>query len=563
MRPYMLSQVRSQSDTRLRTADVKTLFPACRQRAFPFGDTIGSVAYSELTRLSQIPSRTTVETLVDAYLATFNMVFPLVDASAFREELDNFFEHPNEVTNSWLAQLYMVMALGCYTNPQCPAEEVPNGTTRLADRLVDGAEAAFAHESFLIKPTLASFTVLCMLVIAKQMDIVTHHDADSCWQYMGIVVRQAMFMWLHRDPDVFEGMPKTEAAARKRIWATVALLDLHLSVGDGRQSQCGPDDFEHIVPSVPSNGGDENVFYYQSTLLRLMPTLCGIVNKLNSLSPDLDYEQVVEIDTELRGLLRSVESLAANASSNRLAWMHLQEMMLGNLIRRVRLAVHQPWAKEARQDPKYQASHWTVLECCLGILRYHQYLFDDPRLRWVSLLFNVDFRLSVISICLGLREKRFADTPEPGTEKSAKELAWESLRGAQEILKYNLSQSIDSLKMFVGVSNMMAMLEALEAGTPFDSMQVFKKATTEALDIVEERMKAMPQADTPVEPSDYTAESMEWSSSGSGLDGSGLDGYGGPPWLMGGIIDPALSSFGDPSGDLVVSSFQQKLRTYC
>ena len=336
------------ADVKKREREIKSMYPARIKRAFPFGDTIGSCRYSDSTRLAELPERATVEALVNCYLVTFDKLFPLLDPPAFQREVAEFYQNPSGVRNEWLAQLYMVLALACYASPACSLESYPGGIEGLSGQLLNGAEAAFTQTSFLLNPCHRQFTttrVLCMIAIAKQLDIMTHNDSDTCWQYMGLVVRLAMGLWLHRSPDSFDTMPFAESQERKRIWITVAQLDLFTSIAAGMQTQCQPEDCNTPAPSKSDEDIDDTEVVYQKKLAQILPILSGIINKLNSPQSEMEYDEVLRLDSQLRGLLHSVELPEMMGSGTPANWMQLQATTLSNMIRRVRLAVHQPWAR--------------------------------------------------------------------------------------------------------------------------------------------------------------------------------------------------------------------------
>jgi Fungal specific transcription factor domain len=547
----MLQRNQILANVKEREKSIKRLYPPRRKRTFPFGDAFGGINFSESSRLSDLPPRSMVETLVEHYLITFDRLFPLFHGPTLQAEITKFYANPDSVSNSWLAQLYMILALTCYASPSCSFDNYSGGHIGLSDRLMNGAEATFTQTAFLLRPDHGSFTtirVLCLIAIAKHMDIVTRHDSDSCWQYMGLVVRSAMSLWLHRNPDIFTTMPRLEAQMRKRIWATVQLLDLVSSIDSGMQIQCRPEDFDTSAPSdadADASAGFERgpETFYQGLLIDALPALSRTINKMNGPFPDMEYSEVIKLDTTLRDILHAVEDsqFLNTANPKDAEWIHLQQTTLSNLIRRVLLAVHQPWAKEASESPHYQTSHWTVLQCALAILRHHHFLCDDPRLEWASELVLEDFKLAFIHVCLGLRRKHFSDKLEPGQSKSAKELAWEALRFSFENIKNNFHRSSDQFKAFMGTTNMIAVLEAMDTDTP--AIEACQKATAQAFDIAEERLRSRSSA----APSENTAESsMDWSSSASA---TGSNGYGRSPLIYSGIIDPQLGGAEDPFGE--------------
>ena len=203
------------------------------------------------------------------------------------------------------------------------------------------------------------------------------------------------------------------------------------------------------------------------------------------------------------------------------------------------------------QSPQYQTSHWTILECALAILRHQHYLSVDSQLKWGSQLLAEDFMLSIIHVCLGLRRNAFSDQPEPGQDKSAKELAWVTLRLVYENMKDASVFRVDNMKSFIGMSSLKAVLEARGSGASFDPVPVIRKAAFEACDVVEELLRAKQLAiSSSSGPSERTLDSMEWSPAASTPNSTtNPTRYNPSPWIMNGIIDPALGVGDDQYGE--------------
>ena len=477
---------------------LKRLFFKRKPRIFPFGDSFRNLYYDRASRHASLPSKALVEALVDHYLVTIDKLYPLLDPVRIKEELRDFWNDPDKVSDPWLAQLYLILALSCYCKPLSLFEGVDDTPSALSERCLEAAETCYSKKSAFIKRTnYTDLRILCMVAIAKMVDVLP--EPDIVWTFVGLVVRVAMSMHLHRNPEDFPNMPPRDAEARKKLWTTIQIMDLVSSIDSGQQMFCLPGNSDTPPPAnniILSDDGTvdtsdpNNDTIYQLRLMAAFPTMCAIVNKVNGTDPSMPYSQVLKYDDMLREALKQTESPSGmipqgHFDATKLDWVYLQKTTVNNLLRRVLLALHQSHARYARESSVFQKSHWTILECALALLRHQRDLFENPQLAWANNFFVSDFRLAMIHVSLGIRNKHFSDQPEAGSTMSAKDLAWQALRGSYEICKKLATTSVDGFKSYSGMSVGMGVLEAIDAGVDSSSMPgIIRKSAEQAFEYV-------------------------------------------------------------------------------
>lgn len=557
MRPFLFHGIDFE-DLNLKEKQGKRMYFKPKRRIFPFGDVHRNIHYDKATRCSSLPSASVVGTLVDHYLVTIDKLFPLLDPVGIKEELQNFWRNPESVSDEWLAQLYLMLSLSCYSHPgsslegvnedSAALEERFEGENSMGERFMDAAESCYSTRPFMKKSKYTDIRVLCMIAIAKIIEIIP--ESDVAWNFVGLIARLAIGMQLHRDPASFPNMPPPDAEARKRIWTTVQMLDLLTSIDVGHQMFCLPENSDMPAPAhnifTSEDGtvdpmGANNNKVFQLRLMVIFHTICPIVNKVNGPHPQMPYREVLKYDEKIREALRQTHSSSGLIPHSRLDaslpdWVYLQKTTVNNLLRRVLLALHQSHARDAKESSVYQKSHWTILECSLAILRNQRELFENPRLAWATEFFISDFRIAMLHVTLALRNKHFSDKPEPGTTRSAKDLAWDALRGAFEIMKCNVHRSVDHYKGFIGIAVGIGVLEALEKGTPVP--QAIRNAAEQAFAVAAEQIqKHRPQIDPSLSGLSLDPDIDSWDS--GFMDGDSVS----PPFLWNNL-DPTLF---DPS----------------
>ncbi|KAI9738423.1 MAG: hypothetical protein M1834_008926 [Cirrosporium novae-zelandiae] len=487
-RPYAFGLVPEYSDTFRRVKDLKYLYPPRRSRNFPFGDSITGM-WSKSLVLQFLPNRATVEMLVENYMNTFERTHRLFHPSTFRAELSKFWDNQEETSDAWLSQLLMMLSLSCQSAPQSAFDGLDDDRTGLAEKCLDAAEATFKRSPFMTYPDVAVVRTLCMMAVAKAMDIVTLDDSGSLWMLMGFIVRLAMSMSLHRDPKWFHGMPAFEAEMRRRIWTTIVFLDLSVAIQSGMSFVISPSDADTSPPSNLDDLGldepgrldpptQEEIKFTDSTfqikLAQSFSIVSFVISNMNSAEPGMKYTKVIECDTKIRTLLQEAQLVFAVVPDNgsdpiRSRTALLQQTMFEIFLRRTLLALHQPYALDSQSLLNHQTSHWAVLECSLALLHCQQSLQEllagRTSIQWFAELFKGDFAFAILYVILGLRRKDFSDNPDGKAGRPAKDTVWAALRACVDILQGQVGRSVYHFKIYMGIMWLVAALEALDSGS--------------------------------------------------------------------------------------------------
>ena len=337
---------------------------------------MGSVCLYSQSRnqvLESLPPRPLADVLVLQYFATFETTHRLVHREQFIQELEVFWADSDRASDGWLAQLCMMLALGCHASPaQCLA-----GSMRTAeewtDLLLDAGQFFLGQAPFFASPTLTTVRTICLAVIALMAETAKGVGKQLVF-VMGFLVRLAMTMNLHRATSLVAG-PETsvsdfEAEMRNRVWVTIQLLDvdiatrtgtttvvrladhdadqpLNLSESDFHQTGHGwvLDTRSHALSSDREERLTDSTF--QIKLSEIVPALAEIVNSANSvIQPPLLLETVKTLDSRLRQKLQDAESVllqrdASTAISQVLAQKTIvQTQFLRVLVHRALLALH-------------------------------------------------------------------------------------------------------------------------------------------------------------------------------------------------------------------------------
>jgi hypothetical protein len=203
-------------------------------------------------------------------------------------------------------------------------------------------------------PTLQTRT---LLLLARQANLAT---PSELWVESGILVRNAMVMGLHQDPEPWE-FSKFDKEARRKLWLTIVELDLQFSLAAGMPSAVNSKMFntrellnvddQDLTPEMTEYPASKLVTSYTDALPQLALSAClalrlQITNLLGSnLNLATSAPHLLRLASELEKHLQSLpppfrSSTRSGSSSNKRLHRLFTSIQLELSIRRPLLALY-------------------------------------------------------------------------------------------------------------------------------------------------------------------------------------------------------------------------------
>ncbi|KAI5457137.1 hypothetical protein BGZ63DRAFT_83859 [Mariannaea sp. PMI_226] len=326
-----------------------------------------------------IPLRHLADQLVDAYFVTFEGAVRILHTPTFRAEYERYWQNPSAANTVFVMQLQLCMALGATVH----------------DDLFSLRSAAiqWVHEAqlwLLLPPeksrmTIAGLQIMCMLTIAKATCAV---GQDLTWVTTGGLIRQAMYMGLHRDPKHLAEMSVYRSEIRRRLWATILELNLQSAYDAGGPPLISP---KHFDTRLPANLNDDQLTDESDTknppksnpdeltdmavplaLLKSHPLRLTIIKHINEFRSKDSYSETLRLNSELTKACRTLtERLAAltnaqlHASRSIITQFHCSLVQL--FVYRCFISLHQPMLRRAAEDPTIYYSRKVSLDSSLKV----------------------------------------------------------------------------------------------------------------------------------------------------------------------------------------------------
>ncbi len=360
------------------TTDVAQQHTQCAQgRAlpgnFPFNSP-GAVRFAASPSLEPVRQllethRARHKTYVDAYLALYQPLHPILDPPRFLAEMARFWDNPADTHVNWLAEMLMVLALGSFAIESRGGRD-PGSTVELCM----AAEACLARTPFMLRPTVSTMRTLCLMLLAKQVINGTCWSFDSCWALLGVVVRLAVCLGIHRPepPPDSPAVVFRDWEAGQLLWTTILYFDVQMAVTTGMPSCISADEL------LRDNGGLSWTFptlatptaAWHAVIHTACPTILQVVTRVNSEADRPSYTEIIEHSTKVRQLMGILERVRGPEVTPAL------RVAIDVFFRRVLLVLHRRHALEPDAPVRYPISYWSSLECSLALLVQQRELCD-------------------------------------------------------------------------------------------------------------------------------------------------------------------------------------------
>ncbi|KAG5931038.1 hypothetical protein E4U60_006558 [Claviceps pazoutovae] len=338
-----------------------------------------------------LPKKEICDRLVTMYFDTSESIYRILHARTFYDAYNMYWD--GNLQSDWfLPQLLCVLSV---------ASRFETKSRGMGHERSDGVHIPTACaliqswlDSLKGKQLVDISTVQVQILLIHASRMITPRLQDS-WNKLGYVLRLAMSMGMHRDPAESElRIPVFWGEMRRRLWFTMADMDLHMSIACNMPSLLRDGDF---TCKPPRNLNDSEIFLNMSELPPTRPidqltdnqmqvyaaiTLAArmrvapLVNRIDSLR---EYSEVLDVGTKLERFLDDINYIYPRQGSYSAAQKSKQwrsRVILDMHVRRPLLALYRPLALGAADVPAEISR--SFLKSSVVILKYLDEL--DPSL---------------------------------------------------------------------------------------------------------------------------------------------------------------------------------------
>ncbi|GLI81624.1 hypothetical protein PoHVEF18_010009 [Penicillium ochrochloron] len=320
---------------------------------------------------SDLPPKEMADTLVDIYLRTMETFYRVFHIPTFRRDYDAVWAPGASPDTAFLVQLKLVLAIGATMYDD-------RFTLRLsAIRWIYEAQTWVSEPEFKSRLNIQILQTQILLLLAREIVGV---EGSFIWISAGDLIRNAMYMGLHRDPEYLPKGTTFVAEFRRRIWNTILELSLYSSMESGGNPLLSLEDFDTDLPQnlddeqiMPENPilNPENSYTHMSIALALRKMFSirlAIAKRLNGISDHSGYTETLRLDAELRASYKNAcKHLQAQSSESAASPSEFQKRLLDFTLRRYLVALHTPYFRASQHESTYAYSRKVIVESSLKI----------------------------------------------------------------------------------------------------------------------------------------------------------------------------------------------------
>ncbi|KAJ8129598.1 hypothetical protein O1611_g4035 [Lasiodiplodia mahajangana] len=472
------------------------------------------------------PPRMIADTMVALYFQCFEPVHRILHEPSFQAEYHRFWEHPESVTTGQRLKILLVIGIGSSLRDDAgPDSDLRRGV----QQWVYTAQAWLSGPLEKDRLDVHGLQIHCLTTIARQIFSV---GGDLVYMSIGSLVNSAMQIGLHRDPKHLPRMSVLEAEVRRRLWYTILEMLVQSSLDAAMPPRISFEDFD---TELPSNNNDDEIdesttalqphprAAYTSTAMQLLlidslPSRLRIVQLLNGLRSELAYPDVLKLSSEI---LNACQACAKFTNENRQTGITaFQRNMCDQMVRRSLIALHCPFASEARKNPLFHYSQKVALDTALAFISPEP---DECFSRLMATgggMYREGFRCAIAAITLELLVQAQAQREDGTFSSSTRQLdvlkqavndittlSWERIRQGETNIKG---------PMFLGIVLVMANSPNWDALCELTMARSARDSLTLCHQILEARARAVPLS-SPFG-SSLTSSSLDGEPAGFGLD---------------------------------------------
>ncbi|CAF3648302.1 unnamed protein product [Fusarium graminearum] len=542
-----------------------------------------------------IPERGLADQLVNAYFATFEGALRILHGPTFWAEYERYWQNPEAASQVFVMQLQTCMAIGATVHDDVFS------LRSAATQWIHEVQIWLQLPPEKSRMTIAGIQIMCMLSLAKGCCGV---GQELTWVTAGALVRQAMYMGLHRDPKHLANMSEYRSEIRRRLWITILELNLQSSYDAGGPPLLSSKHYDTRLPANLNDNelsdepdaerqptGDPGALTDMSVQLALQKSYAlrlVIIKHVNEFRSKESYTETLRLNSELTKACRTLtETLAALSQAQRhqprIIFTQFHSALVQMFTYRCFLSLHQPMVARSNDDPTYYYSRKVSLDsslklaqlCTLSTPRYGTYPpggSNDPATSLNRLitngsgLFRVVPTLTLFSVALEFIKKCEEQRDSLGGLPTMGYGELRSVLNAAQIwYERRVLAGETNVKGYCFVGASIALADAMELGlsqedidqtvidagarTGNKSYELLKQAAErEGIPVVEPEDEEVIQIDVPLLDGDAMQGIMDIPLDWMVMGDLGLDGMGGFNWARGNMpqefesVDPSVVS---------------------
>jgi hypothetical protein len=306
-----------------------------------------------------------------------------------------FWQDQNSASYHWIAQLFMVLALGIHFNRYQNPDEIDNDSFMPTEDRIKHYRACAGWALVRGRFSRPTFRTLPAFLLYCESHFLFNRAAQmTCYLLSGVFMRLMLKMGLHRDPSKLANISPFEGEMRRRIWNMGTQLETIVSFHMGLPSMISGIETDVAIPhnlhdedlkedctELPAERPhtDWTVMTYPIHKTRLMRVFDEIGRQAHSLQAPV-YADVLKLDTRLTETRNTIPSyMLVRPLDERVGdppGLLIQSFGLGSLYNKSRCVLHRRYLAETEPLKEHDFSRQQCLDGAMTLLNYQHIISE-------------------------------------------------------------------------------------------------------------------------------------------------------------------------------------------
>ena len=198
-----------------------------------------SYGVKEMLSILNILGRETADQIFAVYLAQVDPIHHCMPTPCLRQRYDRCWSAEELPQTHEAALVFAILALGDVASQDLHSKLLVSASLHL-----------LWMSNSLVRPTIDAICAMCYFAAYLNYE----GRVEELWSVLGMNVRMAQSMGLHRDPSIVSNLPVAEADSRRRLFWTIAATETAFSTVFGR-----PDGLGFFDCKLPKNISDREL----------------------------------------------------------------------------------------------------------------------------------------------------------------------------------------------------------------------------------------------------------------------------------------------------------------
>ena len=385
--------------------------------------------------VSSVPEKKVADRLLSLWFNSPDPFKPIIHGPTFQEEYRRFWRNPDETPVMWLGLLYSILSLAASfglrdNDPSSPLSRKVREEVNRYHTLA--ASAAVLGDFTKPKP----YTIECLILYGAGLR--SNNAFVNIWLMIGLVVRLALRMGYHRDPNHYPNISPFYGEMRRRIWAGISMIDVLISFQLGLPSMVRTiqndtlpprnildRDFNPSTKVLPQDRSLEELTPSSYTRAKLQTVrVFADAAELSHATVPPAYEDMMALDKQLEQARADVPPMLQMPDISEVVTDPAEQLMcrfnLALLYRKTKIVLHRRYmlTPHSELSPREQQrgvgdSRMICVQSALQVLEYHQTIYAASQpggqlesVKWyMGSISTHDFLLAAMVLCLELNSQ--------------------------------------------------------------------------------------------------------------------------------------------------------------